>query len=152
MKQMKMRTAILKAADSIEASPQLFAFESIVCPDAGCGTPGCALGWIGFHANAPKRDYIYNSSGSQISGYPFIGDLADPIGVTDQEFYSRMEDFNDYWSSDAVQCAKAMRQYADKFHPPKYEPVEYEYAVGAAIPKSVLDIFNPAEPEYAEEN
>ena len=41
---MNIRTAMYKAADSIEQNPHLFDFGSVELPD--CDTPGCALGWV----------------------------------------------------------------------------------------------------------
>ena len=47
---MNIRTAILKAADSIEQNPHLFSFKSLAIPNKDCGTPGCAIGWIAYHS------------------------------------------------------------------------------------------------------
>ena len=45
---MNVYEAIVKAAWAIENHPQEFDFNSQVYPPGpGCGTPGCALGWIG---------------------------------------------------------------------------------------------------------
>ena len=121
---MNIRTAILKAADSIEQNPGLFGFGYISIPD-GCGTPGCALGWIGHHLGHTT----IISGVSEKMGCP-LGTRSDfPGGDTDFGFYDRMEELNEDWKFSADNCAPALRLYADKYHP------------SAGIPDSVLAIF-----------
>jgi hypothetical protein len=52
----EIRAAILKAADTIERDGDLWNFGEVLVPD--CGTPGCALGWIGFHLGIPVGDPV----------------------------------------------------------------------------------------------
>ena len=103
---MNIRTAILKAADSIEQNPNLFNFSSILMPDSDCGTPGCALGWIAYHR---KGDAIFGST--------WIAHNA--IGIVDGKFYKRMINLYDghEWKYSADECAATLRKYADKYHP-----------------------------------
>ena len=50
---MNVREAILAAADHIETYPKKFSFASVEVPSRrSCGTPGCALGWIGHFAGS----------------------------------------------------------------------------------------------------
>lgn len=117
---MNIRTAILKAADSIEQNPHLFIFMVTGIPN-DCGTPGCALGWIGYHAGITGL--------AQIQVPPFLGFYEDWKKEV-EVFYTRLDATND-WRHNAPECAKALRLYADKYHPEDN-----------AIPESVMAIFN----------
>ena len=111
---MEIRQAILKAADSIEQHPELFNFHTTRMPD--CDTPSCALGWIALHAGK-----------NEFRGY------RDVLNVrSGKEFYLRMRDLHGGfgWRHTAVDCANALRLYADKYHPK------------SAIPDYVLAIFD----------
>jgi len=112
---MKIREAILKAADSIEQNPKLFNFGSCYAPNTDCGTPGCALGWIGLHAGM-----AINTRGDRIG--KFVGSLDGVANLTigDKDaftFYFRMSKLESLWKSSASMCAKTLRFYADKYHP-----------------------------------
>lgn len=119
---MNIRTAILKAADSIEQNPHLFYFHSVDMPDAGCGTPGCALGWIGHHLSC---------AGIQPDDR-FDGSLSRVAHMESTSFYARMNglEVGLGWKYSAPACASALRQYADKYHPEN-----------RGIPESVRQIF-----------
>ena len=127
---MNIRQAILKAADSIEQNPTLFNFTSIQTPSADCGTPGCALGWIGFHLEVAnvwwKSPKFYRLLGLR-SGTENVDDA-------DQHFYDRMDELQRVWGHDANVCALTLRLYANKYHPAEQ--------VNTGIPNSVLAIFN----------
>jgi hypothetical protein len=100
--QAKVRDAILRAADQIEAHPESLDFANIIVPQ--CGSPGCALGWIGVFA--------------QITG--FVSTVSEEVlGLEDFQFYSRMVLLQDqtFWGRDATECARCLRLYADKYHP-----------------------------------
>lgn len=107
-----MRTAILKAANRIERHPDEFDFMSIDVPEPGaCGTPGCALGWIGFYAKLKP----HVSEG-------FVSVVANKMGLEGAAaFYGRMSSLNrrsdTHWTDTAKQCAKVLRKYADKYFP-----------------------------------
>jgi hypothetical protein len=45
---MNIYNAIMKAADQVETHPESFDFWVNDIPER-CGSPGCALGWIGFY-------------------------------------------------------------------------------------------------------
>ena len=120
---MNIRTAILKAADSIERNPHLFSFGSVAIPNKDCGTPGCAIGWIAYHR---KGDVIFGRSWLPHK----------TIGISDVQFYKRMINIYDghKWKFSADECASTLRKYADKYHPAQNTK--------QGIPESVLAIFN----------
>lgn len=109
-------TAIMKAADHIERYPQAFDFGEISVPPV-CGTPGCALGWIGHFAELPVASplrlvahYDPTSRWRPDEAMPLMGVL------TQDEFYDRMDAFCVDWRHDATNCANALRLYAEKYH------------------------------------
>jgi len=115
---MNIRQAILKAAAHIERNPSLFDFKCLRVPPGECGTPGCVLGWIGFFAQV-KSSYDF-STASNLDVSRFMG-----IPDTTLVFYERMSQCSKQangdtcyeWRSNAEKCAKAMRVYADRYHP-----------------------------------
>lgn len=109
---MNIRQAILKAADSIERFPSLFNFVSTDTPNAECGMPGCALGWIGFHLSLGTAWFLTKEI-YQLMGLPLDDDEGD------DEFYARMRAIHGSceWKYDSDLCADTLRQYADKYHP-----------------------------------
>ena len=130
---MNIRQAILKAADSIEQYPKLFDYNSCKCPNYGCGTPGCALGWIGFHlgravkVNGARQGKFENGLDDIAS---FTTDDGDAV-----TFYNRMHGISRFsWQKNAAKCAKALRLYADKYHPEKHKRFHAQLI--------------PAEPDY----
>lgn len=126
---MDIRTAMYKAADSIEMNPDLFNYGSCGRPDPSCGTPGCALGWIGFHSGV-KFIEDGKRNGRFVKGLDDVADLV----VPDRDactFYDRMTSFDYSWMRSAKKCAKALRLYADKYFPAEHK----------GIPQSVLDLF-----------
>lgn len=112
---MDIRQAILKAADWIELHPEEFDFRETEVP--ACGTPGCALGWIGTFAGCER--------GSSIDMPP--GSPTKLLGLNSQlRFYERMDAFfgggayantESRWRHNPMQCARGLRLYADKYHP-----------------------------------
>ena len=128
---MNIRQAILKAAASIEKNPDRFSFMSTDIPD--CGTPGCVLGWVGFHLKVPtdQDEDRYHLVVAKALG--FTCDDTCPILHEDTPFYDRMDSIGRInWRRDAGDCAKTLRKYADKYHP------ETDH-----IPASVRKIFEP---------
>jgi hypothetical protein len=98
---MNTREAILKAADHIERNPHLFRFSRTEIPD--CGTPGCALGWIGFFMGIEVGACILSTQ---------------PAIASDRDFYDRMTALTDpFWIVSSETCAKGLRLYANKYHP-----------------------------------
>lgn len=118
--------AIMKAADTIERNPDLFNFMSTNAPKPECGTPGCALGWIGFHAG-------YKSA---VAPDTMAGVAKDLLGLDmSYQFYDRMYDLkgSKQWKYSANNCAAALRLYADRYHAQK--------PAFTGIPDSVRQIF-----------
>lgn len=116
-----IRTAILKAADHIEANPGSFDYSSLKVPD--CGTPGCALGWIAVFRGHSARTHTGLRACFALEG--------DPAGVKSRVFYQRMDRLSDRfkskWREDAAICAHALRAYADKYHPaPAQQPPDWQ--------------------------
>lgn len=105
--------AVLIAANHIEKNPDDFRFQRYQAPDR-CGSPGCALGWIGFFG------HLGRDAGE-------VGNALCEEG--DGQFYDRMssltrkEERDDgvSWRRSAALCAKGMRRYAEK-HLNYYKP------------------------------
>lgn len=118
---MNIYNAIMAAADSIELRPALFDFGRIKIP--ACGTPGCAVGWIGHYLGLPTGEGIHLVEKA-------IGD----IGI----FYNRMASIHQttadsgWWRDSAEICANNLRAYAAKYHAPSI----------TGIPDSVRAIFS----------
>jgi hypothetical protein len=118
---MNTQQAILKAADHIQAHPQLFDFEKTRVPCDG-RTPGCALGWIGYFAGRTQARIRL------MLGFSFLhrgiaivtldGGSSDPvIALTAREFYERMDNLAvGNWRVDASVCADTLRRYAARYH------------------------------------
>lgn len=114
---MNIRSAILAAADHIEANPGEFDFRSVDQP--GCGSPGCALGWIGFFAKQDPQ-----------AGECYVRTVANSIGLPSPEdsmiFYNRMNALprSTGWTRYAALCASTLRAYANAYHPasPSLDP------------------------------
>jgi hypothetical protein len=121
---MQIRQAVLKAADSIEQYPGLFDFSSVVKPNMDCGVPSCAIGWIAFWLGI-----------NDMLPIDLFGKVTESLGLGSDFhaatfFYKRMDNvYGDVgWKWSAPECAKALRLYADKYHPD--------------IPESVRRIFD----------
>ena len=97
--------ATLATAKLFEQRPELFRFSETNIPD--CGTPGCAIGYIG---------YFMGHTGC-ISGEK-------TIGVDSGEFYDRMRPLAPFWIIDATTCARGLRLYAEKYLREDYVPIE----------------------------
>ncbi len=114
---MNIREAILKAADHIERNPRMFNFDEVVVP-GNCGTPGCALGWIGHFSGVRPTD---------LQIWAFVNrDVCKPIlGMPAGTFYDRMDELHGQttWRHSAAECAFALRLYADKYHPAEVQPI-----------------------------
>lgn len=106
------RAAILEAADQIEKHPEEFNFMGARIPRTLCGRPACALAWIGY----------FSAMQIDNDGYP-PSDVAQWLGVKgflpELAFYERLDEFAMHWRLRADQCAYALRQYADAYHPAK---------------------------------
>lgn len=102
---MNVYDAIMRAADHIEQNPSLFYFHSVRIPE--CGTPGCALGWIGH--------FMGLEAGSGITH------ATNKLGLDrDDEFYGRMRMVTGGkpWRETPQELAVNLRLYAAKYHAP----------------------------------
>lgn len=127
---MNIRNAILSAANHIEQNPHLFDFMSVRVPENPCGTPGCAIGWIGHFAEV--GGWVAHNVA------PAMG-LKAAAGDSDaaHEFYRRMDALGkDGWRKDAEVCASALRLYADHYHPATSLVI---YRNGADIVRDILE-------------
>ena len=119
---MNIRQAILAAADHIGRYPDEFRFSSVVVPKhGGCGTPGCALGWIGTFSGARARTKSEWGFDADTIGAVAFNDINPMrwslLGISQKAFYDRMNNIQKGWQYDAESCAAALRLYADKYHP-----------------------------------
>lgn len=126
---MNLYNAIMKAADHIERNPDEFNWNHVDVPDApGCGTPGCALGWIASFLGCTR------------DGLGFVA-AAHALGVGDEHyiFYRRLDEFAPFakWRQKASVCAFALRAYAAKYHghekpasPPDWNALAGKWTVG----------------------
>ena len=113
---MDIRQAILKAADSIGLAPDQFEFRSCDIPD-GCGTSGCALGWIAYHLGTCRFEGMIENQWNAEKLGKYMGLEKNNKAWAGWNFYERMNNFDGSWSNNANECAKALRAYADKYHP-----------------------------------
>ena len=107
---MNIYDAIMKAADHIENNPKSFYYYSNDIPPAlDCGTPGCAVGWVGHFLG--HRGVILQTH--KVMGLDFGGPLE---GI--YNFADRMDEVSDdrRWRDSAEQCAATLRRYAEKYH------------------------------------
>lgn len=104
---MNIYTAIMKAADQIERNPHTFDFVQGRRPnrEGNCGTPSCALGWVGFFAQS-KEQY-------------WTGVCQELFGMDPMDWYDFLSkeagSFNS-WTSSPQECARVLRLYAAKHH------------------------------------
>ena len=123
---MNIRTAILKAADSIEQNPSSYDFmqgtESI-----GPQRDGCLLVWIGHFAGVKKTSMFYSNDVAEILGLTKWQDFIGRLDVIGDERMAKGGKWLGYERPE--DAPRALRLYADKYHPD-------------AIPESVMAIFN----------
>jgi hypothetical protein len=115
---MNIYQAIMKAADRIEQYPQEFNFGSIGVPNE-CGTPGCALGWIGFYADVTPGIVGFSTAAREILRLPATRYDGAIEGAPEFTFYKRMDELTGgttAWRNSAPRCARGLRLYAAKYH------------------------------------
>lgn len=107
---MDIYNAMMKAADYIEANPQVLNMHNVQIPEAE-GRDGCALGWTGY--------FLGLTGGVYKEIHPLLG-----IDIyTGGEFFWRMGELNGgansgKWFESATEVARTMRLYAAKYHAP----------------------------------
>ena len=105
---MNIRTAILKAADSIEQNPKLYEFDSRTVPP--CGSPGCLFGWIGFHMGLKVDTLNWTVAEAMgLTGTPSLYAFMNNVVGLDYVF-------------NAATAAKGLRLYANKYRPTEAKP------------------------------
>ena len=117
--QVNVYDAILNAAAFIEATPERFNFMECTIPRANdCGTPGCALGWIGAMAGLADPDEQFG--GIAIVAGHHRNEEHPPerslLGIDQLDFYERMDALVPHWAKEASACAKGLRLYAEQYH------------------------------------
>lgn len=143
---MDVYSAVMKAADHIERNPGDFDFKSGSVPER-CGTPGCALGWIGYFAKVRDK---WLGCGGVVPGYLGLSPEAHPLygrGLVAHQtfaFYNRMDAAygSHEWTYSAPECAKAMRLYAAKYLAPPAPRYDFE----ALAQKLAREIAPPVAP------
>lgn len=138
---MNVRQAIFMAADRIENNPGDFLFEATKVPHQ-CGSPGCALGWIGHYLGIAAGNSFHAPCNAM--GIARIAPMLDGSG--EFTFYRRMDELlgSTYWANDSSACARALRLYADKYHPAAK-------GTDVLIPASVRAIFDMTPAQLARE-
>lgn len=120
---MKLRDAILKAADHIEANPSLYDFGRFKSPE--CDTPACMVGWVAHFMGVPAGLNVWSGL---FDGPGCIG----VMGVDDSAFMHRMMVLSvehDVWPAvNPTEAPEALRLYADKYCPAEPVTVESELA------------------------
>jgi hypothetical protein len=110
----EIRGAILSTAKLFEEKPDLWNWSNTQVPD--CGTPGCALGYIGTALEIPAGKAVVWVE--EVLGYKDIFSVQ-------SKFYADMNDASrDYgWNLSASGASKALRAYADKYFPEVARPI-----------------------------
>ena len=124
---MTIYEAIMKAADHIEANPNLFDFGNVTTPYDDNGS-ACAIGRILQYRGFGHRMYV----GLLVPAF---------LGITEQEFFDRIGAINEQlgglgpntWKVLPCECAASLRLYADKYHAPA--------RVFTGLPDSIRQIF-----------
>ena len=103
---MNVYDAIMAAAAHIEAVPTSFNFMNSDLPEKRCGSPSCAVGWVGFFRG--------------IHGGTCWTAAPEALGVSYFDFVWALDEcvmelgLVASWRHDAKTCAAAMRHYAKK--------------------------------------
>jgi hypothetical protein len=108
---MNIYNAIMAAANRIEAYPEKFDFWNNDIPQS-CGSPGCALGWIGFYLGLRDKRSHAQSVVSRVLGTDaasFYQSLTDLCG--DRSWFGPAD-----WKKNPAVCAKVLRLYAEEYH------------------------------------
>jgi hypothetical protein len=118
---MSVYEAIMKAAEHIENHPKDFNYGS-VCVPGECGSPGCAVGWIGYFSNTNRGRFGLSEVCREALGLLpellYCGGTVSSYGA----FENRMHQLAPGWAFNAASCAKALRLYAAKYHAPAKPP------------------------------
>jgi hypothetical protein len=102
--------AIMKAADHIERNPELFQFHRIYVPE--CGTPACALGWIGFFVGSKDATRIATDG---LTNVGYVAETALKIHDAGVFYAFMQENAGLRWQRNAAECAAGMRLFAKRY-------------------------------------
>lgn len=105
LRQLDVRSAILKAADWIEKNPSKYSFQSTRIPE--CGSPGCMIGFIGMFAGCKGNVFDVSPALLGKTHNKFVTEI----------FAIRSENGGGQVTTDASVAAACLRLYADRFHP-----------------------------------
>ena len=106
-----IRDAILRTAALFETRPAAFDYYATQVPP-DCGTPGCVIGHIALAAGLPTGTNVHDAA--------LCGTL---FGAGPLEVYERLYGLGGYWQGSADVAARALRAYADKYHPAEVSKV-----------------------------
>lgn len=101
---MKIRTAILRAADKIESDPASYQFSSNRKP--GRGIAGCFMGWIGSFLGIREAGSNYPWQVERVCGFGFC-DIGSFAFATDWYWRSDCS-----YQTDAATVARVLREFA----------------------------------------
>jgi hypothetical protein len=121
-------TAIMKAADQIEARPDTFNFREDAIPDGEVEGCGCALGWIGYFLRAGLSDFarVPLLMGISPSNYYAVHKFFQRMGRISEPDSNVPWEKMSGWRFCAAECARCLRIYAERYH---------------SIPASVRSVF-----------
>ena len=118
---MNIHDAVMKAADHIERNPHLFEFDMNPVPH-DCGTPGCALGWVGYFMRTGEcaADVACVMSLPSEPWAECVWGWQPNDHTPEFAFYNRMTDISGgtKWTRDPIICASTLRLYAAKYLTP----------------------------------
>lgn len=114
--------ACMLAADQIEKHPDGYSFASVKIPwGRDCGSPGCALGWIGCFLGLTSRMGLFDDRANDTH---CIMRTEEVIGIGSIDFYRWMDrqPAIPRWRWNPQQCAAGLRLFAKQFE--TAQPVE----------------------------
>lgn len=122
---MEVREALLKTATLFTDHPEVFNFKEVQIP-GNCGSPGCALGYIGFFLGMTGDDQFIS------------GSVCEALGIESTFIFESLTKVygNRDWYDSAAKCAEALRMYADVHHP------EIKKTTRKDMPEKVRKIFD----------
>lgn len=122
----QVRAAMYAAAASIESDSDSYDFWSNNIPS--CGTPGCMLGWIGFHLGMKEDGGDTQNIVARIFGtgsiefYGFSGDFCRENGLQAAAYYQPLV------------AARVLRSYADRYFPAETQRAEGPLTIYDLLP------------------
>src|SRR6266853_1444079 len=111
----KTYIALMKAADHIEANPDYFNFAAVEVPK-NLSRQGCAIGWTAYFFERAKIQKWFRKVTP--GNFWIAGDETskEMFGVDQRGFFLRMASLQQWFRIKPLDCAKALRQYAARYH------------------------------------